>query len=87
MTRTTPELAPHQREPMYDLTCNRPAYKVDLQCFEPGVLRPRSLTTRTPENGENFFIMKSMDLMHVTSHPPTRDLLEAAVGQSETADS
>ncbi|GBN21332.1 hypothetical protein AVEN_200314-1 [Araneus ventricosus] len=24
----------------------------------------------------------SMDLMHVTSHPPTRDLPEAAIGQS-----
>ncbi|GBN80851.1 hypothetical protein AVEN_129129-1 [Araneus ventricosus] len=26
--------------------------------------------------------LKGMDLMHVTSHPPTRDLPEAAIGQS-----
>ncbi|GBL92680.1 hypothetical protein AVEN_119080-1 [Araneus ventricosus] len=26
--------------------------------------------------------MRKMDLMHVTSHPPTRDLPEAAIGQS-----
>ncbi|GBO45874.1 hypothetical protein AVEN_34259-1 [Araneus ventricosus] len=29
----------------------------------------------------------AMDLMHVTSHPPTRDLPEAAIGQTSTADS
>ncbi|GBN91236.1 hypothetical protein AVEN_21323-1 [Araneus ventricosus] len=27
-------------------------------------------------------VSTSMDLMHVTSHPPTRDLPEAAIGQS-----
>ncbi|GBN77735.1 hypothetical protein AVEN_48703-1 [Araneus ventricosus] len=29
-----------------------------------------------------IFLLQVMDLMHVTSHPPTRDLPEAAIGQS-----
>ncbi|GBN36195.1 hypothetical protein AVEN_181189-1 [Araneus ventricosus] len=28
------------------------------------------------------YILNEMDFMHVTSHPPTRDLPDAAIGQS-----
>ncbi|GBN41517.1 hypothetical protein AVEN_119001-1, partial [Araneus ventricosus] len=37
---------------------------------------------RFPYQKIEIILESQMDLMHVTSHPPTRDLPEAAIGQS-----
>ncbi|GBN19847.1 hypothetical protein AVEN_114556-1 [Araneus ventricosus] len=44
------------------------------------ILQNFGFTIQTPP--PNADKVKTMDLMHVTSHPPTRDLAEAAIGQS-----